>query len=510
MTATNAQVRIMMRERQKGKTLEQAAASANVRSRKTVAKYERLGGVPSELKQRRNYRTRPDPFVEHWSQVETMLATSPELEAKALFGWLGEQYPGHYQEGQVRTFQRRVNEWRALHQPQVAVLEQLHRPGEVMQTDGVWLTELGVTIQSQPLEHLLIHCVLPYSNWEWGCLAQSESLMALRLALHTTFSQLGAVPVYHQTDNSSAATRRLQADELGEAARERTYTDGYLHLLKHYKLEPRVTHRQSPQEDGDVESSHGGLKRALQQHLLLRGNRDFASLASYRAFVEQVMAKRNQLRRERLAEEMAVMRPLTAAPLALGTALRMRVSKGSLIKVDKQHYSVPTSLIGRMVNVYVYEWQVEVCYGRKPVATLARLIGQERQPAGINYRHVIDSLLRKPGGFRDYRYREALFPCLVFRQAWEQFNTWYAPRRADLIYLRILRLAAQTLESEVAGALQLLLDRHAHFTESEVAALLNRPVAPAPPVARGEVSLAQYDQLLPSSQAGREVAHVAA
>jgi len=151
-----------------------------------------------------------------------------------------------------------------------------------------------------------------------------------------------------------------------------------------------------------------------------------------------------------------------------------------------------------------------VCYGRKPVATLARLIGQERQPAGINYRHVIDSLLRKPGGFRDYRYREALFPCLVFRQAWEQFNTWYAPRRADLIYLRILRLAAQTLESEVAGALQLLLDRHAHFTESEVAALLNWPVAPAPPVARGEVSLAQYDQLLPSSQAGREVAHVAA
>ena len=57
MTATNAQVRIMMRERQKGKTQEQAAASANVRSRKTVAKYEQLGRLPGELKQRRNYRT---------------------------------------------------------------------------------------------------------------------------------------------------------------------------------------------------------------------------------------------------------------------------------------------------------------------------------------------------------------------------------------------------------------------------------------------------------------------
>jgi len=57
-----------------------------------------------------------------------------------------------------------------------------------MQTDGVWLTELAVTIQGQPLAHLFIHCVLPYSNWEWGCLAQSESLMALRLALHTTLA----------------------------------------------------------------------------------------------------------------------------------------------------------------------------------------------------------------------------------------------------------------------------------------------------------------------------------
>ena len=171
------------------------------------------------------------------------------------------------------------------------------------------------------------------------------------------------MPQYHQTDNSSAATRRVQADEPAERAR--TYTDGYLRLLGHYHVEPRVTHRQSPQEDGDVESSHGGLKRALHQHLLLRGSRDFESLASYRAFVEQAMEKRNQLRRVRLAEELAVMRPLTAGPLTTCTSLRVRVNRGSLIKVEKNHYSVPTSLIGRMVNVYVYEWHLEVCYGRE-------------------------------------------------------------------------------------------------------------------------------------------------
>lgn len=506
MTATDAQVRIMMRERQKGKTQEQAAASANLRSRKTTAKYERSGRLPSELKQPRSYRTRQDPFEEHWCQVEAMLEAAPELEAKALFGWLCEQYPGVYQEGQLRTFQRRANEWRALHQPQVAMLEQVHRPGEVMQTDGVWLTELGVTIQGQPLAHLLIHCVLPYSNWECGCLAQSESLMALRLALHTTFTKLGYVPEYHQTDNSSAATRRLQAGE--QADSERPYTEGYLQLLAHYGLKPRVTHRQSPQEDGDVESSHGGLKRALLQHLLLRGSRDFESLEAYRSFIAQALEKRNQPRLVRLAEETAVMRPLTVGPLAASYSLWLPVSKGSVIKVHHNHYSVPTSLIGRMVSVHVHEWQLEVYYARKLVVTLPRLVGDERQ--GINYRHIIDSLLRKPGGFRDYRYREALFPGLVFRQVWERLNTWYSPRRADLIYLRILHLAAQTLESEVAAALQLLLERQTHFTESEVAALLNRQTSVVPQIERGTVSLEQYDQLLPSVGAGQEVANVAA
>jgi Mu transposase, C-terminal domain len=506
MTATDAQVRIMMRERQKGKTQEQAAASANVRSRKTVAKYEGLKRLPSDLKQRRQYRTRPDPFAEHWPEVQALLEGAPELEAKALFEWLCEQHPGHYQDGQVRTFQRRVNEWRALRQPQIAVLEQVHRPGEVMQTDGVWLTELEVTIQGQPLAHLLIHCVLPYSNWEWGCLAQSESLMALRLALHTTFSKLGCVPQYHQTDNSSAATRRVQVDEPAE--RERTYTDGYLRLLGHYGLEPRVTHRQSPQEDGDVESSHGGLKRALRQHLLLRGSRDFESLDTYRAFVEQVMDKRNQLRRARLAEEMVVMRPLIARPLTTCLSLRVCVNRGSLIKVEKKHYSVPTSLIGRMVNVYVYEWHLEVCYGRQLVVTLPRLIGEASQH--INYRHVLDSLLRKPGGFRDYRYRDALFPTLVFQHTWERLSTWYAPRRADLIYLRILRLAAQTLESDVAAALHQLLDRQTPFTDSEVTALLQRPSTPTPELMQGEVSLRQYDQLLLNRSRDQEVWCVAA
>jgi hypothetical protein len=495
MTATDAQVRIIMRERKKGRTQEQAAASANLRSRKTAAKYEHLGQLPSALKQPRTYRTRADPFDEDWPEVEAMLTAAPELEAKALFEWLCEQQLGKYQEGQLRTFQRRVSRWRALHCDQIAVLEQVHYPGEVLQTDGLWLTELGVTIQGAPFKHLLIHCVLPYSNWEWGRVAQSESLPAIKLGVQSTLVHLGRIPRFHQTDNSSAATRLLKAEEREEMDhRHRGYTAGYLEFLDQYGMEPRTTHLNSPHENGDVESSHGGFKRAVEQHLLLRGSRDFDSIEAYEAFLHQVMEKRNRAREKRRTEELAVMEPLPTASVVTPHEERVPVSRGGLIRVLRNTYSVPTSLIGHKVTVRVHEWHLEVYYGGELVETLPRLIGSRKHH--VNYRHLIDTLLRKPGGFRNYRYHDDLFPSLVFRRAWEQLNQWYTPRKADLAYLRILHLAARTLESDVADALAYLLTTEEPWNESDVERLLKLEPTLVPEVARGEVSLHIYDQLL--------------
>lgn len=490
MTCTDAQVRLIMRERSKGRSQEQAAVKANLKSRKTVAKYERLGQLPSELKQPRQYRTRADPFAEDWPEVEQLLQVTPELEAKTLFEWLCEQRPGKYQAGQLRTLQRRVADWRALNQDQVATLSQVHRPGEVMQTDGTWLTELGVTIRGQPLKHLLIHCVLPYSNWEWGAIAQSESLLAVQRGLQSSLLKLGYVPVYHQTDHSSAAVCQVQ----GKAGQEPIYTQGYLELLNHFGLKPRTIAVGCPQQNGDIEASNGHLKQALEQHLLLRGSRDFDSLADYEAFVGQVLNKRNQRRQQRLQEELAVMKPLTASPLWPYQEVRLKVNRGSLIRVQHNVYSVPTHLIGQEVTVRIFEWHLEVYYRQTQVEWLPRLVGQNKQQ--INYRHLIDSLLRKPGGFRDYRYRQALFPSLVFRQAWDQLNQWYSCRKADLIYLRVLRLAARTLESEVADMLNLLLDGQQRWDETDVERLLQPQLLPVPELTLPRINLAQYDRLL--------------
>jgi hypothetical protein len=106
-------------------------------------------------------------------------------------------------------------------------------------------------------------------------------------------------------------------------------------------------------------------------------------------------------------------------------------------------------------------------------------------------------LLRKPGGFGQYRYREALFPSLVFQQAWEKLNQWYAPRKADLIYLRILRLAARYLECDVAAALSLLLQSEQHWDERAVAQHLQlEQEVNVPALSPLEVNLAEYDRLL--------------
>lgn len=492
MTATDRQVYIAMRERRQGKTQEQAAAKANLKSRQTVAKYEQLGQLPSEQRQPRQYRTRRDPFAEDWPTVVAMLTEAPGLQPKTLFDWLCEQFPGRYQPGQLRTLQRKVAQWKAVHLKQLASLTQVRYPGQLMQTDATPMNELAITIGGQPFPHLFMHSVLPYSNWEWGRVVQSESLAALRLGVQSTLFHLGHVPKIHQTDNASAATRRVgQQEQLDE---KRTFTDGYLALLSHFGLEASTTHVASPDENGDVESAHGTLKRALEQHLLLRGSRDFETLEAYEAFLFAILDKRNALRQVALVEELGVMRPLTVAPLDTGRRLRVRVAQTSLIRVEGKHYSVPTGLIGRRVNVWVGEWELAIYLGTELVERLPRVVGEAN--SRVNYRHVIDSLLRKPGGFRHYRYRDDLFPTLTFRRAWEQLNRWHAPRKADIHYLQILKLAAKTMECEVEAALSLLLETGAPWRLEDVRQLLTTEPAPLPQLEAPTVTLAVYDSLL--------------
>lgn len=490
MAATDVQVEIAMRERKKGRTQQQAAARANLRSRKTVAKYEGLGQLPSELRRPRTYQTRTNPFAQDWSEMAAKLAASPGLEAKALFEWLCRKHPGRYQEGQLRTFQRHVHRWRAQHVDKVVSLPQERRPGELMQTDGTWMTSLGVTIAGAQLAHLVIHSTLVYSNWEWAYVARSESTAAVLEGVRRALRELGHVPLAHQTDPSSAATHLLHH----EADSERVLQADYAALLGEQGIEARVTHVASPDENGDVEAANGAFKRAIEQELLLRESRDFNSMESYEHFIHEVLRRRNAGRSHRLAEELAVMRTVKALSAPILRQERPRVSAEGTIRFKNNTYSVASRLVGERVQVMASEWSLEVWYGGECVERCPRLVGRNRHR--IQYRHVVDSLLRKPGGFRDYRYRDDLFPRLVFRQAWDDLCRRLPPRRADLAYLRILKLAAMTLETDVAEVLESLLAGGGDWTDETVTARLQPEAIEAPAMEQPAVNLKDYDQLL--------------
>ncbi len=485
---TDQQVRLLMSLINKGIPLSTAAAKAGM-SEPTARKFRRAGQVPSQMKAPRHWRTRPDPFEQVWAEVESLLERDPGLQAKTVFEEFTRRYPGRFEPGQLRTLQRRFRRWRALHGPEREVyFPQVHRPGEQAQSDFTAMGALGIVVAGVRFVHLLYHFVLTYSNWESVTACGSESFEALSEGLQTALWRLGGVPLEHRTDNLSAATHELRN------SRGRGYTARYSELLEHYGLRASRNTPGRAHENGDVESSHGGLKAAIDQRLRLRGSREFESLEAYVDWLDALVAERNAVRATRLAEERAVLRALPIRALPVARELQVTVSRSSTIRVVGKTYSVPSRLRGERVKVELFATELEVSYAGESVVRLPRLSGNGAQH--IDYRHVVHSLVRKPGAFRRYAYQDALFPSLVFRRAYDALlegdDTW-----ADLEYVRILHLAATTMESSVAAALEALLGEALVPTFEAV----RERVAPLDPAACPQLrvpvpDLSAYDRLI--------------
>jgi hypothetical protein len=496
MITPDRKVRKLMETYQETGKLSVAALRADL-DRKTARKYLETGLLPSELKREHTWRTRTDPFAGYWGEAEEMLRGAPELEAKALFEWLSEQHADAYDEGQLRTFQRRVRTWRALSGPPKEVyFPQEHKPGVKMETDFTWMNELKVTICGEPFPHLLCHSVLTYSNWEWGVVCQSESFLALRKGVQTALMRLGRIPREHWTDHTTAATHVIGGNRGGIWE----YNRNYLDMMEHFGIAPHTIQVSQPHENGDVESGNGALKRRIEQHLLLRGSRDFRSVEEYEAFIEGAMARANRLRQRRFAEELDVMRLLDVRLLPEYREDEVRVTSWSTVQVDRNTYSVPSRLRDEKVKARVYEEKVEIYFHGVRQLTVPRLPGERGH--AVNYRHVIDSLVRKPGAFKQYKFRQDMFPTEEFRWAYDTLCVSCTERLADMEYLRILQQAALTMESRVQEALGRL---RASGTVPRWDAVLELAPAPRPQVPempRLQVNLEEYDSLL----VGQEVA----
>ena len=128
------------------------------------------------------------------------------------------------------------------------------------------------------------------------------------------------------------------------------------------------------------------------------------------------------------------------------------------------------------------------------VERMERVRGERE--ARVDYRNVIGSLVRKPGAFATYRFREQMFPTMTFRLAYDALRQWRG-ERADVEYVGILHLAATTMESTVDSALALQLEAGDPFDYGAVKELAN-PIPPLAPVLSltGMPDLRVYDSLL--------------
>ncbi len=474
-------------------TLAAAAAKAGM-SEPTARKYRRRRQLPSQCHTERTYRTRPDPFADVWKQAEELLKRDASIEAKTIFDYLCRTYEGRFQETQLRTLQRRIKVWRARHgQPQEVMFPQVHTPGRQAQSDFTFMNELDVTVAGQRFDHLLYHFCLTYSNWEAVTICFSESFESLSSGLQNALWELGALPSQHRTDSLSAA--------INNPSDTTEFTARYRGLLAHYSLTATHNTPGRGHENGDIEQSHHRLKRAVHQELIVRGSHDFASRAEYDAFLRQLLKRRNAARRTRLAEELTVMNSLPARRLEDHTRTSVRVSRNSTVLVRGNFYSVPSQLIGERVDVRLHAEHLEVWYGGRQVQQMPRLRGSGRHR--INYRHIIESLVRKPGAFAQYRYREDLFPRSIFRVAYDLLHETH-PATAERHYVRLLELAATESETAVAEALQELVtcgesvtvERVTSMTSAAAGTALASTTDHAAAVRVAPVVLAAYDQLL--------------
>ena len=486
---TDGQVRKLRRLLSCGNSLALSARKTGM-DEKTARKYRDSQDLPSQGAARRMWRTRKDPFCEVWPQVRERLEAEPRLRAFTLFDWLQDRYPGSYPESQRRTFERRVRGWRAQHGPRREVMfPQVHDPGGLAASDFTSMNSLGVTIAGQRFDHMLYHFTLTYSNWESVTVCFSESFEAFSRGLQEAFWQMGGVPGKHRSDSLSAAVNNLSED--------REFRARYRDLMDYYRVEPQRINVRQAHENGDVESSHGHFKTSVDQALLLRGSRDFANREEYEQFLLRLTDKRNVSRSAKFAEEQARLGELP--PGKLDHRQRMpdiKVHSSSTIQVKRNTYSVHSRLIGHFVDVVIDADFIEVWHAGREVQRMPRLAGSGTH--SINYRHVIDSLVRKPGAFENYKYREDMFPTSHFRIAYDWLCSDHGLRKGIREYLKILQLAARDSQEAVQEALRLAVTRGESISSKSVQLAVEQHLQ-TPPVTEVNVEppdLYEFDSLL--------------
>jgi hypothetical protein len=442
-------MRLFMKLRQ-NHTTETASAKAGL-SRATGYRLLHNPVLPSQRREPRG-RRRPDP-LEHIFEAEVvpLLQAAPGLRAVANYEELLRRHPD-LQPGIRRTLERRIRAWRAIHGAERDVIfRQVHEPGRLGLSDLTDMGGLGVTIAGQRLDHLLYHFRLPWSGFEHAhVILGGESFVALAEGLQNALWSAGGAPHYHRSDSLSAAFRNLDAEARTDL------TTRYEALCSHYGMTPTRNNKGVAHENGSIESAHGHLKGAIRDGLLMRGSPDFGDLSSYRAFVDEIIGRRNANRGKGIEAERAHLQLLPERRTTDFEEVIVTVSSTGGFTLRKVFYTVPSRLIGHRLRARLFDDRLEVFMGGTHLLTLPRGRAQAngKHNQVVNYHHVIHSLRKKPMALLHLVYRDKLFPRPEYRRAFEALCAAMPERPACKITVELLALAHErNCERELANEL---------------------------------------------------------
>jgi len=453
----------------------------------------------------RSWRNRADPLAEVWDSVLVpMLEKAPQLEPQTLLLHLEQIRPGEEWFRRKRTLQRRVEQWQALHGPgQEVMFMQEHRAGVLGISDFTLLKGQPITIAGVVLEHRLFHFRLPFSGWcHVEVIHGGESFVALSEALQNALDACGGVPAEHRTDSLSACFRNRDGSYAGD------YTSRYRELCAHLGVIATRNNRGIAHENGAIEGPHRHWKHRLEQQLIQRGSRDFATEAEYRLLVSQVTDTLNERSdvTVKLAIELLHLQPLPVQRFADYEPLVVRVRSTSTIEVRSVTYSVPSRLISQQLTVHLRHDRLDLFLRSQFVETLPRLhrrAGESGPLRRIDFRHVIESLRRKPRALLRAQLQSDLLPGSRWQKLWRQLLVALPPDEAAKVMVDALHVAAKA--GDLAGV-ERYLQRGLRSGELNLDGLRNhyglrppRGLAALPQLQISEHTLSSYDELLGSA-----------
>ena len=490
-----------MEKRASGLSQEVAAEAVGI-SVRSAQRIDRGDHQPSP-RQGRHWRTRVDPLAEVWqSELVPMLEKAPGLEPQTLLLHLEQIRPDQEWQRRKRTLQRRVEQWRAERGPEREVMFlQEHRPGVLGISDFTLLKGEPIRVAGVVLEHRLFHFRLPFSGWcHVEVIHGGESFVALAEALQNALFACGGVPAEHRTDSLSACYRNRDGSYASD------FTSRYKELCAHLGVVGTRNNRGVAHENGAIEGPHRHWKHRLEQQLLQRGSRDFQAEAAYRELVGQVSTGLNGRAsvQEKLSIERLALAPLPVNRFADYEPLVARVRATGTIQVRQVTYSVPSRLIGQQLTVHLRHDRLELYRLGRFLETLPRLHPRKGDKGGatrrIDFRHVIESLRRKPRALLRARLQDDLLPGESWREIWRQLLAALPPDEAAKVMVDALHVAAK--RDDLAGV-EAYLRRALRRGALSLTALRDhyglrppRGLAALPQLDIPEHQLSSYDELL--------------